>query len=471
MFHPAKRAALCAMVSLAMLVAGPREAAAQDAQLRLSTRYAEKVAVPVGESRVFGTGQDISRLVIGDPEIADVVLISPRSFYVLGQNLGQTNLQVFADEEFPIGLVDLEVTVDTTDLSATLRSAAPGAEIRTESINGRLRLNGTVPDAVALDRILEIAEQYGSEGVINALQVASPQQVFLEVRIIEASRDAGKSLGISIRGSDRGSDSLVRAGSGSGLTGDNIPFGTFLASLVRDGLNVDFLIEALEERGLARNLAQPTLAALSGETASFLAGGEVPIPVAEADGEVTVEFKEYGVRLNFTPVVLQGGLINLTLEPEVSQIDFANTFDTGFVELPSFTTRRASTTIELADGQSFAIAGLLQRNNTRRQQQVPWLGEVPILGALFRSASYLKDETDLVIIVTPRLSRPANPSTPLRTPLDYATVTSERTFFLYGIQEISRGEMTRELKQRGIEAPFGHVIDDDYIAGPKYVTD
>ncbi len=468
MLRQARNCLLVAMLSLATLIVDPRGAFAQDGvELRLSNRLAEKVAVPVGESRVFTTGQDISGLVIGNPEIADVVLISPRSFYVLGQNLGQTNLQVFANEDFPVGLVDLEITVDTADLSAALRSAVPSANVRVETINGRVRLNGTVPDAVALGRIIEIAEQYGSEDVINAMQVASPQQVFLEVRMIEASRDAGKSLGISINGRDSGSNGFASVSSGSGLTGANIPFGSFLASLVREGLNVDLLIEALEAKGLARNLAQPTLASLSGETASFLAGGEVPIPVAAADGEVTIQFKEFGVRLNFTPIVLNNGLINLTLEPEVSQVDFSNTFDTGLVELPSFSTRRAKTTIELRDGQSFAIAGLLQRNNTRRQQQIPWLGDVPILGALFRSASYQKEETDLVIIVTPSLSRPAE-SSQLKTPLDYSFVTSESTFFLYGIQEISRGEMTRELKKRGIDPPFGHVINDDYVAGAKY---
>lgn len=463
----AKTAFLFLVLSLAGAFTGASRAVAQE-ELQLSNLYAEQVSVPVGESRVFTTGRDISRLVIGNPEIADVVLVSPRSFYVLGQGLGQTNLQVFADEEYPVGLVDLEVTVDTTDLSAALRGAAPNADIRAQSVNGRLRLQGTVPDAVALDRVLEIAGQYGSEEVVNALQVASPQQVFLEVRIIEASRDAGKSLGVNLDVINRGTDGIGAVSSGNGLNGDDIPFGSFLASLVRDGLNVDLLIQALEERGLARNLAEPTLAALSGETASFLAGGEVPIPVAEEDGEVTIEFKEFGVRLSFTPVVLGSGLINLTLEPEVSQVDFANTFDTGLVELPSFSTRRASTTIELNDGQSFAIAGLLQRNNTRRQQQVPWLGEVPILGALFRSASYQKDETDLVIIVTPRLSRPAASPEMLATPLDYSTVTRENTYFLYGIQEISRGEMTRQLEQRGVTAPFGHVIKDDYVAGPKY---
>jgi len=468
MLRQAKFGFTCALLSIAMLLAAPVVAAGDTGtRLRLSNVSPAKLAVPLGESRVFTTGEDITRLVIGNQSIADVVLVSPRSFYVLGQNLGQTNLQVFGNAQIVMGLVDLEVTVDTADLAGALRSAVPGADIRVESINGRVRLNGHVPDAIALERALKIASQYGSSEVVNALQIASPQQVFLEVRMIEASRDAGKSLGISVNASKSGSEGGGSLISGRGLNGDNIPFGSFLASLISDGLNIDLLLQALEERGLARNLAQPTLAALSGETASFLAGGEVPIPVAEDDGKVTIEFKEFGVRLSFTPIVLNNGLINLTLEPEVSQVDFANTFDTGLIELPSFTTRRAKTTIELKDGQSFAMAGLLQRNNTRRQQQIPWLGDVPILGTLFRSASFQKDETDLVIIVTPRLSRPAAPSL-IKTPLDYSVVTSEKTFFLYGIQEISRVEMTRELKKRGIDAPFGHVINDDYVAGSKY---
>ena len=439
--------------------------------LTLSNRFAEDVQLPVGESRVFTTSQDVERLVIGNPDIADVVLVSPRSFYVLGQSLGQTNLQVFAGDDFPAGLVDLEVTVDTDDLSAALRSAAPGADIRVQSVNGRLRLYGTVPDAVSLARVLEIAEQYGSEEVINALQVASPQQVFLEVRIIEASRDAGQALGFAIAAADTAGEGRTSVRVGNGVAAA-VPFGSFLATLMEDGLNVSVLLEALEQRGLARNLAEPTLAALSGETASFLAGGEVPIPVAQDEDEITVEYKEFGVRLSFTPVVLNNGLINLSLEPEVSQLDLSNTYNTGTIELPSFSTRRASTTIELRDGQSFAMAGLLQRNNARTQSQVPWIGEVPILGTLFRSASWQKEETDLVIIVTPHLGQPAGPSRPLATPLDYSQLTTEREFFLYGKQEISRKELQRQLHRRGIEGPFGYVIDQDYIpgGGTKYVA-
>ena len=435
--------------------------------LTLANLYGEKILLPVGQSRVFTTDSEIERLVVGDPEIADVVLVSPRSFYVLGRGLGRTNLQVFSGGDFPTGLIDLEVTVDTGDLAATLRHAAPGADIRVQSVNGRLRLHGTVPDAVTLGRVLEIAKQYGSDAVINALQVTSPQQVFLEVRILEASRNAGRDLGINVNVPD-GSDGSFN--SGSGQLGNGIAFGSFLATLLSNGTEIDVLIQALEQRGLARNLAEPTLAALSGETASFLAGGEVPIPVSEADGQVTVEYKEFGVRLSFTPVVLGNGLINLTLEPEVSQIDRTTTFDTGLVQLPSFSTRRASTTIELGDGQSFAIAGLLQRNNSRRQEQLPWIGDVPILGALFRSASFQKEETDLVIIVTPRLTRPVASSKALVTPLDTAVLTSERTFFLYGKAEMTRGELERKIRRRGIDGPFGHmVVPDTYVPEPGHV--
>ncbi|WP_299364503.1 type II and III secretion system protein family protein [uncultured Paracoccus sp.] len=419
----------------------------------LSTSRAAQLQIPVGESRVFTTAQDIQEVVIGDAEIADVVVVSPRSFFILGQSLGQTNLQVFSEDAL-VGLVDLEITVDTGDLASVLRGV--GGNVRAESVNGRLRLSGTVPDAVTLTRVLEIADQYGSDAVVNAIDVVDPQQVFLKVRMIEASREAGQAIGLGVVAQ---SDSNDRLQLGTGRIANPVPFGSFLATLVEDGISVNLLIEALEERGLVRNLAEPTLAALSGETASFLAGGEVPIPVAQDGDEVSVEYKEFGVRLSFTPVVLGNGLINLTLEPEVSQLDLNNTYNTGTIELPSFSTRRASTTIELRAGQSFVIAGLLQRNNARRRSQVPWLGSVPVLGALFRSASWQKDETDLVIIVTPYLNKPGGPTERIATPLDDSILTTEGEFFLTGTQEITRGELERRLRRRSIDGPFGHIIE------------
>lgn len=430
--------------------------AAQDSVgITLSTSRAEQVQIPVGESRVFTTAQDIAEVVIGNPEIADVVVVSPRSFFILGQSLGQTNLQVFSEDSL-VGLVDLEITVDTGDLASVLRGVSSGGNVRVDSVNGRLRLSGTVPDAVTLTRVLEIAEQYGSDQVINAMDVVDPQQVFLKVRMIEASREAGQAIGLGVSARND-SGSSIRLG--TGRIANPVPFGSFLATMVEEGVSVNLLIEALEERGLVRNLAEPTLAALSGETASFLAGGEVPIPVAQDGDEVTVEYKEFGVRLSFTPIVLSNGMINLTLEPEVSQLDLNNTYNTGSIELPSFSTRRASTTIELRAGQSFVIAGLLQRNNARRRSQVPWLGSVPVLGALFRSASWQKDETDLVIIVTPYLNKPGGPTERLATPLDDSILTTEGEFFLTGTQEITRGELERRLRRRSIDGPFGHIIE------------
>jgi pilus assembly protein CpaC len=209
-----------------------------------------------------------------------------------------------------------------------------------------------------------------------------------------------------------------------------------------------------------RRLAEPNLTALSGDTASFLAGGEFPIPVSSTLGNVSVEWKKYGVGLAFTPTVLGDGVINLKIEPEVSQIDPTTSINVGSISVPALIVRRANTTVELRDGQSFAIAGLLQANNTTNQKQLPWLADVPVLGALARSAAYQKNETDLVIIVTPRLVRPARPGDVLRTPFDASKPANDPEFFLLGQSEITV-PMDRRLKGRsdGRPAPIGHILD------------
>jgi pilus assembly protein CpaC len=219
------------------------------------------------------------------------------------------------------------------------------------------------------------------------------------------------------------------------------------------------MINALEQRGLARSLAEPNLTALSGDTASFLAGGEFPIPVSGSNNAITIEFKRYGIGLAFTPTVLRDGQINLKIEPEVSQFDLNNAvaLGPGLPPIPALIVRRASTTIELRDGQSFVIGGLLQSTNKGNQQQVPWLGDVPILGALFASRSYQRDETDLAIIVTPRLVHPARPGDPVKTPLDNTVPGNDADFFLAGKAEIPRKELRAAM---GAELPYsGHVLD------------
>jgi pilus assembly protein CpaC len=234
--------------------------------------------------------------------------------------------------------------------------------------------------------------------------------------------------------------------------------------MISDGLEIQAMINALEQKGVARSLAEPNLVALSGDTASFLAGGEFPFPVQSTNNAISIEFKKFGVGLAFTPTVMATSLINLKIEPEVSQIDPSNVVRVGGVEIPSLIVRRANTTIELRDGQSFAIAGLLQSINSVNQNQLPWIGNIPILGALFRSSSYQKQETDLVIIVTPRIVRPTRPGDLVRTPLDNTLPPNDVDFFLHGVAELTPS-MVRQV--RGLEAgglaaqrPFtGHVID------------
>jgi pilus assembly protein CpaC len=302
----------------------------------------------------------------------------------------------------------------------------------------------------------------------------------LEVRFVEASRQAGRELGIqwnvfnshltSNIGSRRSpgllpitaptsSTSIPPGEVAAGLLSGASPFGFLLGRILSSGTTIDVLINALEQRGLARSLAEPNLTALSGDTASFLAGGEYPIPVSGTNNAITVEFKRYGVGLAFTPTVLRDGQINLKIEPEVSQFDLNNAvaLGPGLPPIPALIVRRASTTIELRDGQSFVIGGLLQNISKANQQQVPWLADVPVLGALFASRSYLKDETDLAIIVTPRLVRPARPGDPVKTPLDDTVPGNDADFFLEGKAELPRGRFRAAM---GAELPYsGHVLD------------
>jgi pilus assembly protein CpaC len=236
----------------------------------------------------------------------------------------------------------------------------------------------------------------------------------------------------------------------TGFPSGSVPFGTFVARLLDNGTQADLIVEALEKRGLARRLAEPNLVVLSGDTANFLAGGEFPFPVQGDEGRITVEFKKFGVGLAFTPTVLSDGQINLKIEPEVSDIDFNNAFTlVDRIAVPALVVRRANTTVELRDGQSFAIAGLLQTKHSKDLKQIPWIGNVPVLGALFRSSSYEKEESDLVIIVTPRLVQPAVPGQKLLTPLDQKLASNDRDYFKRGVMEVPKH----------FPAPYGHVLD------------
>jgi pilus assembly protein CpaC len=447
------------VVTSAIMIAPAMPAEVQPRTVHLGLGKATvTVKVPLSKSETVRTDTGFVDVVVADPEVADVLPLTDRSLSVLGKKIGSTRLSIYAEGKQLLGVFDVEVSYDTSQLAAELSRQFPHASFRVSSVNGRILLSGSAPDGVTLDKAVMIAKQFGPE-VINSVKVSQPQQVLLEVRFVEAARTAGRELGINWDVVTSNLDFKT----GIGLLGPSAPFGVMVGNLLSGGVDAESIIRSLEERGVARRLAEPNLVALSGDTASFLAGGEFPFPVQSTNNTISIEFKKFGVGLAFTPTVAAGGVINLKIEPEVSQIDPTNSVRVGGVEIPSLIVRRANTTIELRDGQSFAVAGLLQSINETNQAQLPWIGNIPILGALFRSAQYQKRETDLVIIVTPRLVRPMRPGDSLRTPLDGSKPANDVDFFLHGVSEWtpSMQRQARALSgQLPVQRPFtGHVID------------
>lgn len=417
-------------------------AAAQVQTVDIGSGRVASVRVTQGRSHTLETSRGFVDLVVGDPEIADVMPLTDKTLYVLGKKIGTTNVSVYDAGKQLVGVVEIEVAYNTSRLAADLEQAAPNSGARVSTSNGRTVLSGPVEDSVSAARAVGLARQYGPD-VVNDLTVRSSQQVMLEVRFVEASRNAGKELGINWRVVGKNFGSATKAGlnvaASSGLgtlpTGD-ASFGTLIGRVLSSGVEADIIVQALEDRGLARRLAEPNLITMSGEKASFLAGGEFPIPVQGDRDQITVDYKKFGVSLTFTPTVLANGVINLRIEPEVSQLDYTNTVRTATVAVPALIVRRASTVVELRDGQSFAVAGLLQSVNQETQEQLPWLADVPIIGSLFRSAAFERKETDLAIIVTPRLVKPARAGQRLKTPLDATAQANDADLFLIGQQEV-----------------------------------
>ena len=494
--------AAAAALGVAVNLIGAGQAQAQrliqiGAQKRTAT-----VSVYIGKSEDVRTDQSFVEITVGDPDVADVNPLTDRALSILGKKNGTTRVSVYAEGKKLIGVFDVEVIYDTSLLQSEIRKRFPYAKVTITAVNGRIMISGETPDAPTLDRIVQIAKQFGPE-VINTVQVASPQQVMLEVRFIEANRQAGRELGVQWNlfgnkllanvGDRVAADKLPVTGTGvspfkqpgvllgdapviaggpnvgtnaltispnvaAGVLSGTAPFGFMIARMVASGTDVQAAINALEQKGMARSLAEPNLVALSGDTASFLAGGEFPVPVPGALGQVTIEYKRYGVGLAFTPTVLGGGLINMKIEPEVSQLDTSHPVQVAGISIPPLIVRRASTTVELRDGQSFVIGGLLQSNGQNALQQLPWLGDLPVLGALFRSASYQKNETDLAIIVTPRLVRPARPGDVLKTPLDTSLPVNDADLFLLGKTEITP-QKARALAGIPPREFTGHVLD------------
>jgi pilus assembly protein CpaC len=461
------RVLLVSLVAMLALTAAPglaRDAKAAERTVAIGGARTTSLTVPIDKSEDVRTDQPFVDIVVGNPDIADVNALTDRTLSILGKKLGTTRVSVYGEEKRLVGVFDVLVSYDTSALAGELARRFPTSKLRVSSVNGRILLSGTVSDGMVLDAALQVAKQFVPE-VINSVQVAQPQQVMLAVRFIEASREADRELGVSWNiNANIGSGSLkaLLSAPSPGIIGTATPpFGSILTTVLTNGLQIEALVTALEQRGLARRLAEPNLVALSGDTASFLAGGEYPIPIpGQSAQQITVDYKQYGVSLAFTPTVLNGNLINLKIVPEVSQLDPGHTVSVGQgIIVPALTVRRASSTIELKDGQSFVLAGLLQNELSTAQQQLPWIGDVPVLGTLFSSKSYQKNETDLIIIVTPHLVNPTRPGDVVRTPFDNTLPANDVDFFLLKQRpEVLRTEVegAAAAVERG---PIGHMLE------------
>ncbi|MFQ5891128.1 MAG: type II and III secretion system protein family protein [Gemmatimonadota bacterium] len=418
------RAAL-ARLSLIVLVevaAVGASAAAVGAQEMAATGV---INVATGNSTLLLHPVSLQRVSIADPAIADAVVVSAREIVINGKANGTTSLLLW-DNAGGRELYSVRVTPDAATLERDLEALFPDENFEVKTSGNTVILSGDMRTAANAKRAAEIATGSVGEGVIvlNQISVPQPDQILLQVRFAEVSRNALEQLGINILRMDpfnpRGdTEGAITAGRPPPFTGGFLsaeaPDQTFSDAInlyvFNPDANLGLFIQALKSRGLFKSLAEPNLLAIDGAEATFLAGGEFPFPVLQggaAANAVTIQFKEFGIRLNFTPTIVSSGLIRLKVEPEVSSLDFANGLQISGFSIPALLTRRAKTEIELADGQTFAIAGLIDNTLTENVSKVPILGDIPILGALFRSKELRQNRSELLVLVTPHLVRPAD---------------------------------------------------------------
>ncbi|WP_395672818.1 type II and III secretion system protein family protein [Phenylobacterium sp.] len=424
-----------ATLSVAMLLAASAAAPAAHAAAEVVSGAAAELALEVGKGRLIRLDRAAKTVFIGDPKIADVQVKSPTLVYVVGKAPGGTSLFAVDAADQMVANLGVAVGFDAPRLQDAIRQHAPDSEVRVSSVNDAVVLSGKVVSPAQGEEVLRMAARFvfvdnqadradRGERLINRLTVETPNQVNLRVRVVEVSKSAREVLGFNweslggigetVLGLATGSKVFEgAAGTSDILARQNGVNSIFAGS--RDG-DINVLIDALKQKGLVTVLAEPNLTAVSGEEASFLAGGEYPIPVPQGDRQITIDYKKYGVSLAFVATILDAGRISLKVRPEVSQLTQAGAITLEGVRVPALTTRRADTTVDLGSGQSFAIAGLLQRTTSEDIKKLPALGDVPVLGQLFRSKEFQKSESELVIIVTPYLVKPS--SQKLATPAD-----------------------------------------------------
>ena len=384
-----------------------------------------KLDLTVNKTSIITTKTKYKRFSIGQPDIADVTAVGPTTLLVTGKKYGTTQIIVW-DENEGSQVIDVTVGFDVEALRDQFKKTFPDSPITVDVINGQITLKGRVPNLKMAEQATQVAQAF-SKDIINFLEVGGGQQIVLGVQFIEMSRAASNALGFSGTLTDGNQIGSINGPNGSpigalanhaaGTLGSGI---TLFGSGNIGGTAFEAFLSALKTNSLARTLAEPNLVAVSGEDASFLAGGEIPIPVPQAgaggSSTITIEYKEFGVRLKYNAVVLGDGRIRMKVEPEVSDLDYNNTTSIAGQAIPGIRTRRVSSIVEMNEGQTLAIAGLLQRSVNMKNSATPLLGDLPIIGAMFRNVQYTRSETELVILVTPKLASAMNPGQVPATP-------------------------------------------------------
>ncbi len=430
--------------------------------------------VAINRAVVVESETPFAELSVANPQIADIATLSDRTLYVLGRSPGRTTLTLLGPEGNLITNVEVRVAPDIAEFKERLQQILPGEPIEVRTANNGVVLSGTVSSIAKLNRALDLADRYSPGAVSNLMSVGGTQQVMLKVRFAEMRRSVSKDLSVSLglagvtgNFDGQGFTNTFQEGGNpaSFLTGGTIARsgtdnGVLAIGFGSGSLQASVLIEALETKGLVRTLAEPNLTALSGQEANFLAGGEYPIPVSSEDG-VGIEYRPFGVELTFTPTVVDQDIINLRLETAVSSIDTTVQVQAAGFTVNAFSKRASSTTVEMRDGESFAIAGLLEDDFVDSAGQVPWLGDIPVLGALFRSANYQRRQSELVVIVTAHLVSPTRGDGYVLA-TDRVRPPSERELFLNGkVSRTARTERraTGEVARQDFSGSYGYVME------------
>lgn len=429
---------------------------------------ATSISLDIDKAQVIHLPQAALNVFIANPDIADLQVPDHTSFIVFGKKAGRTTAFV-TSASGAVTQYAITVTRPAGDIAADLRAQVPNATVEVTSLPNGLLVSGHVGSPAEAAKLKAVARQYLSdkESLTFDVKVDQATQVNLQVRIAEVSKQATKNFGFNW-------SAILNNGTiAIGLLTGRVPvtsFGNFIPSPAPNNfdsiglgyrspggsVNISSLIDALQNEGLITVLAEPNLTTISGEPANFLAGGEFPIPVSEGNQQISIEFKRFGVSLSFTPTVLDANRLSIKVAPEVSELSSAGAVTINSITVPGLSVRRADTTVELASGQSFAIAGLLQNNASNNVQQIPALGDLPVLGALFRSTQFQRNESELVIIITPYIVKPAARTADLHLP-------SEGLVYANDIEQILLGRLTASKSESGSAAAG---VSPPHLSGP-----